>query len=91
MQKKLNGKELREKVFEIINQKWPTHVTEVAKELGMWTEDPTKQKGIISKIKYHFDQLAREDLIKVKRIDRALVAWPTDVERYRLIHEILRV
>ncbi len=91
MENNLNGKQLRNKILEIISQKWPTHVTEVAKELGIWTEDPKKQKGVISKIKYHFDQLAREDLIKVKKIDRALVAWPAEVEKYRLIHEILKV
>lgn len=84
------GGKLRKKILEVIHAKWPVHVTEVAKELGMWSEDPKKQKVIIAKIKYHFDQLARDDLIKVKRIDRALVAWPIEVEKYRLIHELLK-
>jgi len=42
------------------------------------------------KVKYHFDQLARERRIMVKRIDRALVAWPADVERLRVVHDFIK-
>lgn len=82
-------KKLREKIFQVICEKWPTHVTEVAKTLNLFPEEEEKRKAVIAKIKYHFDQLAREHKINVKRIDRALVAWPTEVEKYRAIHEIL--
>ncbi|MCJ7479312.1 MAG: hypothetical protein MUP63_04005 [Candidatus Nanohaloarchaeota archaeon QJJ-7] len=85
----VKGENLREEVFHIIKRKWPIHVSEVARELDLFPEEEDGDKATISKVKYHFDQLAREDKIKVKKIDRALVAWPHEVEKYRTIHEML--
>ena len=81
--------ELREEILHTIQKKWPIHVSEVARELDLFPEDDDGSKSVISKVKYHFDQLAREDKIHVKKIDRALVAWPQEVEKYRTIHEML--
>ena len=82
----LERKELREKIFEIISNKWPTYVRGVIEELG-WDRENISN---VTKVKYHFDQLAREGRIRVKRIDRALVAWPADVERLRVIHDFIK-
>jgi hypothetical protein len=85
----LSGADLREEILHVINKKWPTYVSEVARELEMFPEEGDGDKAVISKIKYHFDQLARDGEIRVKKIDRALVAWPHEVEKYRTIHEML--
>lgn len=85
----MNSKELRENILHTIKKKWPTHVSEVARVLDLFPEDDDGNKSVISKVKYHFDQLARNNEIHVKKIDRALVAWPNDVEKYRTIHEML--
>ena len=82
----LERKELREKIFEIISNKGPTYVRGVIEELG-WDRENISN---VTKVKYHFDQLARDGRIKVKRIDRALVAWPADVERLRVIHDFIK-
>ncbi|MDI6826233.1 MAG: hypothetical protein QMD36_03505 [Candidatus Aenigmarchaeota archaeon] len=82
----LRGDELREKIFEIISTKWPTYVRGVIEELG-WDRENISN---VTKVKYHFDQLAREGRIRVKRIDRALVAWPAEIERLRVVHEFVR-
>jgi len=82
----LRGVELREKIFEIISTKWPTYVRDVIEELG-WDRENISN---VTKVKYHFDQLARERRIMVKRIDRALVAWPSDVERLRVVHDFIK-
>jgi len=82
----LRGVELREKIFEIISTRWPTYVRDVIEELGWDREDISN----VTKVKYHFDQLARERRIMVKRIDRALVAWPSDVERLRVVHDFIK-
>ena len=85
----MKGKVLREKIYSVIMDKWPTHVSEVARILEMFPEEDPENKSTIAKVKYHFDQLAREHKINVKKIDRALVAWPVEVEKYRTLHEIL--
>jgi predicted transcriptional regulator len=82
----LRGVELREKIFEIISTRWPTYVRDVIEELG-WDRENISN---VTKVKYHFDQLARERRIMVKRIDRALVAWPADVERLRVVHDFIK-
>jgi hypothetical protein len=82
----LRGRELREKIFEIICNKWPTYVRGVIEELG-WDRENISN---VTKVKYHFDQLARDGRIRVKRIDRALVAWPADVERLRVVHDFIK-
>ncbi len=82
----LRGEELREKIYEIISTKWPTYVRDVIKELG-WDRENISN---VTKVKYHFDQLAREGRIRVKKIDRALVAWPAEIERLRVVHDLVR-
>ncbi len=85
----MKGKVLRDRIYEVIIAKWPTHVSEVARILKMFPESDPENKSTIAKVKYHFDQLAREHKINVKKIDRALVAWPVEVEKYRALQELL--
>ena len=81
----------REKVFSLIRRYWPTHVTEVAHHMGLLAthSSPQEKKAVLAHLKYHFDQLAREDRIKVKKIGQALVAWPSSMEQMRMIHEMM--
>ena len=77
---------MRERIYEIISTKWPTYVRDVIEELG-WDRENISN---VTKVKYHFDQLARDRRIVVKRIDRALVAWPAEIERLRVVHDFIR-
>ena len=80
------GKKLNDKVIELINDNWPVHVREVISLLNWDPYDITN----VSKIRYHFHKLRKEEKIRTKKIGRALVAWPTDIERLRAIHKMLR-
>ena len=82
----LRGVDLRERIYEIISTRWPTYVRDVIEELG-WDRENISN---VTKVKYHFDQLARVGRIKVKRIDRALVAWPAEIERLRVVHDFIK-
>lgn len=81
------GKRLQKEIFEIISDNWPIHVREVIKILG-W--DPMEISNV-TKVRYHFHALKEQDKIKTKKIGRALVAWPHEMERLRIIHELLKV
>ncbi len=72
------GKKLRKKVHEIISQNWPIHPSGICRKL-----DIMETVSNISKIKYHFDILRKENKIHTKKIDRALVAWPVEIEKIR--------
>jgi hypothetical protein len=75
------------KVFKTICSKWPMNPLEVAKELG----ENGKSKTLSAKYLYHFRKLKAIDLIEMKRVGNTYIAWPIDIEKLRLIHELIRV
>ena len=83
---KIHNKGIQERILKIIHNNWPVHVREVARHLDL---DPYDISNV-SKIRYHFKSLEKQEKIRTKKIGRALVAWPTEMEKLRLIHELLR-
>ncbi len=82
----MKGKTLQKNIFQIIQDNWPVHVREVVSILN-W--DPTNITNV-SKVRYHFKELEKKKKIRTKKIGRALVAWPIDIERLRAIQKMLR-
>ena len=76
--------ELRERILAIISAKWPTYTSEIVRELGL----PNDKKNLLL-VKYNVDQLARDGKVRIKKIDRAAVCWPADIEKIRVVHEFL--
>ncbi|MEM4259716.1 MAG: hypothetical protein QXG00_00610 [Candidatus Woesearchaeota archaeon] len=79
------AKDLTRKVFELIQEDWPSHPSGICRRL----EIPLTVKNI-ARIKYHFDILSKQGKIHTKKIDRALVAWPSEIEKIRVMHEFLK-
>jgi hypothetical protein len=79
------AKELTWKVFEIIKEEWPVHASGVCRKL-----DIECNPSNISKIKYHFGILEGNGKIRTKKLDRALVAWPSEIEKLRVMHEFFK-
>ncbi|MEK6923794.1 MAG: hypothetical protein AABW54_00965 [Candidatus Micrarchaeota archaeon] len=81
----------RNAVLDMIKRLWPTHMTEVAQAMGYLAANSSgkERKAVLTHLKYHFDQLAREDKINVKKIGQAVVAWPHEMEKMRIIHSML--
>jgi predicted transcriptional regulator len=82
----MGGKNLRREILERIESNWPTHIKEIVRDLGFEVDNNN-----IKKFSYHIRKLEEEERIRVKRIGRALVAWPTEMEKLRVIHELLKV
>ena len=82
---KASGKELRKQVFEIIQKSWPIHISGVCRAM-----DIKENVSNISKLRYHIQILKKNNLINTKKIDRALVTWPVEMEKIRVMHEFLR-
>jgi len=74
------------RVFEIIHSRWPINPLEVADLL----DDEGSVKSLSAKYVYHFKKLNKKGLIRMKKIGNTYVAWPADIEKLRLIHELLR-
>ena len=77
----------RHLVLKIIEEEWPTNVSLVTEKLGHLNG----AKSSIANVKYHFDQLHKHQKIRMKKIGRNLVAWPFEIEKLRIIHELLKV
>lgn len=82
--------EIRDKIFGIIISEWPVHATEIADKLGFDVSNKDEQKRSVAKVKYHIDQLARTGEIRVKKIGQALVCWPKEIEKLRMMHELMK-
>lgn len=68
----------RNTVLAAIMDGWPTHPSEIVKRLNL-----PGVKADLLLVKYHVDQLAKEGHIRIKKIDRASVCWPTHVDEKR--------
>jgi len=68
---------------------WPTSSLEIADHLGLHAKDRDERRRASSKFSYYLKKLNSKGLIFSKRVGNALVVWPSDVEKYRAIHEIL--
>ncbi len=80
-----SGKALRKKVLEIISKNWPIHISGICRELSV--KDSLQN---ISRIRYHILNLKKQNLVNTKKIDRALVIWPVDIEKIRVMHEFMK-
>jgi predicted ArsR family transcriptional regulator len=79
----------REKILEIIQSRWPVHATEIAKHLKLEILHFDHQKKHVARINYHLKKLEREGLIYTKKVGQATVCWPIEIEKIRVIQEML--
>jgi len=84
--KKENINKKTKKVLEVVCDRWPTNPAEVASILG----DNGKNKTLSAKYLYHFRRLKYMGLIEIKKTGNTYVAWPIDMEKLRMIHDLLR-
>lgn len=80
------GKNLRAEMLNRIEQNWPTHVKELIMDMGFKVDNTN-----IKKFSYHIHELRKQEKVHVKRIGKALVVWPAEMEKLRFIHELLKV
>jgi predicted transcriptional regulator len=81
----MRGRDLRKGIMENIEHHWPVHVKELVRNLGLEVNNSN-----IKKIGYHIRELEKTGSVRTKRIGRALVVWPHDMEKLRVIYELLR-
>ena len=82
----MRGKELRRQILELVDHQWPVHVKEIVRDL-----DFEMNNSNIKKISYHIKELEKNEKIRTKRIGKALIIWPHDMEKLRTIYELLKV
>jgi hypothetical protein len=78
--------------LKVIEENWPISVTEITKKLGIFKKgmDERKRKASIGKISYHIKKLKDEEKIMTKKIGQTVIIWPTEIEKLRVLHEMMR-
>ncbi len=76
---------LRNEILDVVYRNWPIHASGICNQLSLETSVAN-----IAKISYHLKCLKKEGKLNLKKIDRALVAWPGEMEKLRIIHEMLK-
>lgn len=85
-------KPLRNDIMKSIEEYWPISVTEIARRIGILKRgsDEKERKAAIAKIVYHVKKLKENERIKTKKIGKTMIIWPSDIEKLRLIHELIK-
>jgi len=83
---------LRDNIMMIVENEWPVSVTEIAKHLGIFKKGmkEKKRKAAIGKVSYHVKKLKQKDDIRTKKIGQTVIIWPHDIEKLRVVHEMLK-
>ncbi|RLG20844.1 hypothetical protein DRN74_04485 [Candidatus Micrarchaeota archaeon] len=93
MEKKRNSLDIskigRIEIYRVIEKHWPINISGIARELGL-NPDGEHQKRVVARISYHVNKLKQEEKVHTKKIDRAVVIWPHEIEKIRFIHEMLK-
>mgnify|MGYP001593858205 CR=1 FL=1 len=78
--------------METIEKEWPTSVTHIAKHLGLYIGklSEKERKSIVAKIVYHVRKLEKEEEIRLKKIGKTTIVWPNEIEKLRVLYEILK-
>ncbi len=76
---------LKDQILTAVLRSWPIHASGICKQLALETNTNN-----IAKVSYHLRTLEKQNKIHLKKIDRALVAWPREMEKLRIIHELLQ-
>jgi hypothetical protein len=73
-------------VLEALSANWPANPLEVARAL----QDTGEEKSLSAKYLYHFKKLDKMKMIRMKKVGNTYIAWPTEVERLRVLKDVLK-
>ncbi len=83
---------LRNEIMVVIEKEWPVSVTEIAERLGIFKRgmNEKKRKAAVGKIIYHIEKLKEQEKIRTKKIGQTVIIWPYEMEKLRVLHEMMK-
>lgn len=75
-----------------IEANWPTSITEISRHLGFFKKgmDEKARKSAVAKISYHVKKLEKMEKIRTKKIGQTVIVWPHEIEKLKVVHELIR-
>ena len=77
-------------LFDYVLENWPTTPLELAENFNEDLSTKESKKRLSSKYAYYLKKLVEKRLIISKKAGNSIIVWPVIVEKYRVIHEILK-
>jgi hypothetical protein len=75
-------------IIQVVHHRWPTSALEIAEFLGHTLTTREHKRTLSSRLTYHLKKLVHKRVLMSKRIGNALMVWPYEVEKFRLMHEL---
>lgn len=77
-------------IYEYVLEFWPATALEVASHFNEKIDTIEEKKRINSKYNYYLKKIVKKGVLVSKKAGNTLIVWPIIVEKYRVVHEILR-
>jgi predicted transcriptional regulator len=77
-------------IFDFVLEMWPTNPIEIAENFKEDISSRENRKRLSSKYVYYLKKLIEKKLLISKKAGNSIIVWPAIVEKYRLIHDILK-
>lgn len=77
-------------IFEYVLEYWPTTSLEIAVYFGENISTRENKKRLSTKYSYYIKKLVEKKLVLCKKAGNSIIVWPVVVEKYRVIHDILK-
>ncbi len=77
-------------IYDLILNYWPTSSIEIAEHFNENISSRENRRTVSTRYSYYLKKLVDKKLVLSKRVGNALIVWPFVVEKYRVIHDILR-
>ncbi|MDD4251083.1 MAG: hypothetical protein PHX27_02725 [Candidatus ainarchaeum sp.] len=77
-------------IFKFVLEKWPTNTLEIAINFNEDISSKEQKKRISAKYAYYLKKLVDRKLLLSKKAGNSIIVWPIIVEKYRVIHDILK-
>ena len=77
-------------IYDFVLEFWPATALEVAEKFNENTATPDDKKRMNAKYNYYLKKIVDKGLLLSKKAGNTLIVWPVIVEKYRVVHEILK-
>jgi Mn-dependent DtxR family transcriptional regulator len=83
---------VRDRIMLTVEEQWPVSVTEIAKYMGIFKKGANEKsrKAAVGKVIYHVKKLKEQERIRTKKIGQTVIIWPYDIEKLRVLHEMMK-
>ncbi len=82
--------EFEREIYDFVLEFWPATALEIATHFNEKVTTVEEKKRMNSKYNYYLKKIVEKRLLFSKKAGNTLIVWPIVVEKYRVVHEILK-